>query len=177
MTSSPGSTPAALSASTRASEPLEQLKQELAAELIGAQFQVDGRALVVKWDQPAWDPSWLRTWPLESRKWKLSGWGMEWMIPSGNKPPQRFSIWEDVEMERLKNSWSFKSGNKSFDGVFLYTGVRQALVWDGKQVRLDDFAVGKWQPQKSRRVLLRAEATDGFSPLSFWVRIEPLKAQ
>ncbi len=160
-----------------ASEPLEQLKQELAAELIGAQFEVVGGALLIKWDQPAWDPSWLRTWPLESRKWKLSGWGMEWLIPSGHQPPQRFSVWEDVEMTRTKNSWSIQSGNKTFDGVFLYTGVRQSLIWDGKQVRLDDFAVGKWQPQKGRRVLLRAEATDSFSPSKFWVRIEPLKAQ
>ena len=156
-----------------ASEPLLQLQQELAAELIGAQFEIDGGALRVQWDQPSWDPSWLRTWPLESRRWKISGWGMEWLVPSGKTPPQRFAVWEDVEMKRSKSSWSFTSGSKTFDGVFLYSGVRQSLVWDGKRVKLDDFAVGTWQPEKSRRVLLRAEATDGFAPLNFWVRIEP----
>lgn len=164
-------------AAPAASVPLEQLKEELAAELIGAQFLIDGGALRVQWTQPAWDPSWLRTWPLESRKWKLTGWGMEWLVPSGSKPPQRFSVWGDVEMARTKNSWAFQSGGRTFDGVFLYSGVRQSLTWDGQQVLLDDFAVGTWQPPKGRRMLLRAEATDKFTPLNFWVRIAPVKAE
>ncbi len=157
-------------------EPLEHLREELAAELIGAHFSIDQGALRIEWQQPAWDPSWLRTWPMESRKWKITGWGLEWQVPTDQKPPQRFSIWGDVEMERVKSSWVFTSAGKKFDGVYLYTGVRQSLTWDGKQVRLDDFAVGTWQPQKGRRVLLRAEATDGFTPMNLWVRIEPVKA-
>jgi serine/threonine protein kinase len=156
------------------SDPLDALQKEIATELIGAQFDVGVDHVKISWSQPSWDPSWLRTWQMDQRKWKIAAWGMEWKIPIGTRPPESFSVWGNVDMNRNKNSWALTSLGKVFDGVYLYPGVRQSLTWNGSELRLDGFTVGKWQVPKGRRISLRAKASDGFQPLSLWVRIEAL---
>jgi hypothetical protein len=152
-------------------KPLERLQREVATELIGADFLVSGDTLQISWDRPTWDPTWLRRWQMDPRKWRITSWGMEWNIPIGGMLPENFQVWGNVEMKRIASSWSLISMGKSFDGVFMYPGVRQSLTWDGEKIRLDGFSVGEWEPPKGRRVLLRAKASDSFQPLRIWVRI------
>jgi protein kinase-like protein len=152
-------------------DPLEGLRNELSTKLLGARFEQHGNSLRVMWTQPSWNPSWLRTWQLEPRKWRIIKWGVEWKIPLGTRPPDELKIWRDIEFSRHGQSWDLKIGNKRIEGVQIVPGALQTLEFDGQGVRLDDIRYGDWQMPKARHVLLRASSSGPFRPIRVWVDI------
>jgi protein kinase-like protein len=151
--------------------PFEVLRNELSAKLLGARFEQHGNFLRVMWTQPSWNPSWLRTWQLEPRKWRIKSWGVEWKIPLATQPPDQLSLWGDIKFERHGQAWDLNVADKRVEGVQLVPGALQTLQFDGQEVRFDDIKYGPWQAPKARRILLRASASGPFQPIRVWVDI------
>ncbi len=171
--SPPGVDPAVAQPVVVAGDALTQLQRELADELLDARFERIEGNLVVRWENAAWHPSWLRTFRLDRRRWRLAAWGAEWVLPVGRTPPDELKIWGDVSLRRMGSSWRLQVGQQQADGMRLVPGARQGFTWSGGDLLFDGWGTLPWTPPRGRRLSLRGESSDAFRADSVWLVIAP----
>lgn len=158
-----------------AGDPRERYAAELRDELLGAEILVEDDGIALVWRDFDLNPSWLKSWPRDARRWEVARWELQWQLPLRARLPHRFQLWGDVRCERQGNAWQLTVGDDRTPGVVLVPGARQSLSWDGKRVRFDSFVVGNWEPPGGRRLLLRADASSAFPVSELRVLLRPVR--
>lgn len=137
--------------------------------------EVEGGAVVLRWEQPTWERPWQVELKLDPRRWRLDEWRVEWSLPAGAQPPQRV-VWMDrVQMTRasMRALPVTRVGERVQPGIGIVPGMSQVMEWRSGIVKLDGVAVGELPFREGGHLRLSAAAEPRFTPDRVWVRVAP----
>ncbi|MCH2112785.1 MAG: serine/threonine protein kinase [Planctomycetes bacterium] len=153
--------------------PFAELIASLAVDSPSARVELFGRELQLEWRAPLLTPAWSQSIGWDRTQFEVVAWGVEWQLPSRQKPPRLFLVMDEVEFLQPAPSQPpiMRVRGSERRGLGVIPGAAQSLVWRDGSLRLDDLEVGSLPSLNGNRLRLQLEALPSFQVSRVWARI------